>query len=71
MEVVPTTATSAEPSVVKAKKGGLEAPKKKTVEAPTTNAEMENKSGNIKYLPQLNKPKNPSFVESTLSAQFE
>ena len=71
MEVVLTTATSAEPLVVKAKEGGLEAPKKKTVEAPTTNAEMENKSGNIKYLPQLNKPKNPSFVESTLSAQFE
>ena len=41
MEVVPTTATSAEPSAVKAKKGGLEAPKKKTVEAPTTNAGME------------------------------
>lgn len=61
----------AEPSAVKAKKGGLEAPKKKTVEAPTTNAGMENKNGNIKYLPQLNKAKNPSFVESTLSAQFE
>lgn len=69
--MVSTTAPSAEPSVVKAKEGGLEAPKKKTVEAPTTNAEMENESGNIKYLPQVNKPKNPSFVESTLSAQFE
>ena len=69
--MVSTTALSAEPSVVKAKEGGLEAPKKKTVEAPTTNAGMENRSGNIKYLPQLNKPKNPSFVESTLSAQFE
>lgn len=41
MEVVPTTSTSAEPSVVKVKEGGLEAPKKKTVEAPTTNAGME------------------------------
>ena len=57
--MVSTTALSAEPSVVKAEEGGLEAPKKKTVEAPTTNAGMENRSGNIKYLPQLNKPKNP------------
>lgn len=64
--MVPTTAA---PPVVIAKEGGLVVLKEKikTI-APIT---IENSDDIIKYLHQMNKPKNPAFEENTLSAQFD